>query len=134
MKRILSISILLATAIVNIASAQEAGPERDPFFSAGPRSSAPAAPQEEGEWGRDPFSRQFTEPAPAREGRARGVRLSGIIYGKDVRLAIIGGEAHREGSMIGDRKLLEVRRQSVILTDSAGNREEVFVEDFSIRK
>lgn len=134
MKRILSISILMAAAIVNTASAQDAGPERDPFFSAGPRSSGQVTPQEESEWGRDPFNRQFTEPAPAREGRARGVKLSGIIYGKDVRLAIIGGEAHREGSMVGDRRLLEVRTHSVILTDSAGNREEVFVEDFSIRK
>ena len=134
MKRILSLSILMAAAIVNLSSAQDAGPERDPFFSAGPRSSGSVTPQEEGEWGRDPFNRQFTEPASAREGRARGVQLSGIIYGKDVRLAIIGGETRREGSMVGDRKLLEVRRHSVILTDSAGNREEVFVEDFSIRK
>jgi hypothetical protein len=137
MKRILSISLLMAAAVVNISSAQEAGPERDPFFSAGPRSSGPAASPEEGEWGRDPFNRQVKEPAqpaPAREGRAPGVKLSGIIYGKDVRLAIIGGEAHREGSMIGDQKLLEIGRHSVILTNSAGNREEVLLEDFSIRK
>jgi hypothetical protein len=136
MKRIFSLSILMA-ATVSFASAQDAGSERDPFFSAGPRASGPAASPEEGEWGRDPFNRQVTEPgqpAPAREGRAPGVKLSGIIYGKDVRLAIIGGEAHREGSMIGDQKLLEIGRHSVILTNSAGNREEVLLEDFSIRK
>jgi hypothetical protein len=137
MKRILSISLLMAAAIVNLSSAQDAGPERDPFFSAGPRSSGPAASPEEGGWGRDPFNRQVkepTQPAPAPEVLAPGVKLSGIIYGMDVRLAIIGGEAHREGSKIGDQKLLEIRRHSVILTNNAGTREEVFLEDFSIRK
>ena len=137
MTGILSISLLMVAAMVNLSSAQDAGPGRDPFFSAGPRSSGPAASTEEREWGRDPFYRQVTEPAqpaPAREGLAPGVKLSGIIYGKDVRLAIIGGEAHREGGIIGDRKLLEIRRHSVILTNSEGGREEVFLEDFSIRK
>jgi hypothetical protein len=142
MKQALSIGIvgiLMAAdaSFAIISTAQDAGPERDPFFSAGPRSSGPAASPEEGEWGRDPFNRQVKEPAqptPAREGLAPGVKLSGIIYGMDVRLAIIGGEAHREGSKIGDQKLLEIRRHSVILTNNAGTREEVFLEDFSMRK
>jgi hypothetical protein len=126
----------MAAAIVNISSAQDGGLERDPFFSAGPRSSGTDASRQESGWGRDPFNRPFEEtaqPAPAREGRASRVKLTGIIYGKDVRLAIIGGETLREGNMVGDQKLLEIRMHSVILTNGAGS-EEVFLEDFSMRK
>jgi hypothetical protein len=36
--------------------------------------------------------------------------------------------------MIGDQKLRDIRTRSVVLMNSAGNTEEMFLEDFSIRK
>jgi hypothetical protein len=63
-----------------------------------------------------------------------GRNLTGIIYSKHVRVAIIGGEALKEGSMVGDQKIVDIRRRSIVLQNSAGSREEVFLEDFSIRK
>jgi hypothetical protein len=67
-----------------------------------------------------------------RRGRAR--TLTGIIYGKNVRLAIIGGETLGEGSMVGEQKLVDIRRRSVVLMNPAGGSEEIFLENFSIRK
>jgi hypothetical protein len=137
-KRIAYISVLLLTAAFASISPARAEQERDPFFSAGPRSSAPvtSAP-DDGTWGRDPFNRPFEgaeKQAPPSGARARGPVLTGIIYSKDVRLAILGGETFREGSVIGDRKLSEIRAHSVVFLNSAGGTEEVSLEDFSIRK
>jgi len=137
-KRILYISIIsTAAAFLNIALAQQAEPDRDPFFSTGRISSETTSVPRDNDWGRDPFSRPFegkgqTLPAPL--GRIRGKNLTGIIYSNNIRYAIIGGEAVREGSMIGDQKLVDVRKRSVILMNGGGSREEVFLEDFSIRK
>ena len=120
------------------ASTQESEAVRDPFFSDGPRTSATASASPDSSWGRDPFNRPFegTAPtlAPGPAAHARGQNLTGIIYGKNVRLAIIGGETFREGSMVGDQKLTDIRGHSVVFVNSTGGREEVFLEDFSIRK
>jgi hypothetical protein len=111
--------------------------EKDPFFPAGPRSSVSVSVPQDRDWGRDPFSKPFegkTPPAASSGVRAPGSGLSGIIYGKNARLAIIGGETYREGSMVGGQKLVDIRKRSVVFLNDSGSREEVFLEDFSLRK
>ncbi len=130
---------MIASVFANVSLAQEAGQERDPFFADGPRSSNADTPRQDGEWGgRDPFTRPYGgNAAPRRQAQrthATGKKLTGIIYSRDARLAIIGGEVLREGSMIGDYKLVGIRERSVVLTNRAGGTEEIFLENFSIPK
>ena len=118
------------------AWAQDRAEETDPFHPSGNRPVTSPAPSD-ATWGRDPFNSTLGGKAPvsktpARAGRGSG--LTGIIYSADVRLAIINGEALREGSVVGDKKVVDIRRQSVVLLNSAGSHEEVVLEDFSIRK
>ncbi len=141
MNKTLCMSILIMVLLADFSLAQEPEPERDPFFADGPRASAADAtqgkPQQERAWGRDPFSRPFEGTANRRTApvaRARDKKLTGIIYGTDVHLAIIGGEVLREGSMLGDQKLTAVHEGSIVLTDNRGNTEEVVLENFSVRK
>ena len=63
-----------------------------------------------------------------------GRTLTGIIFSEDVRLAIIGGETYQEGVKVGDRKLVDIRRRSVVFMSAAGEKEEVFLEDFTMNK
>jgi hypothetical protein len=110
-----------------------AAEEKDPFFPAGPRSVETSSVPRDSEWGRDPFSRPFegtNKPAPTPG--ARG--LTGIICSKITCLAIIGGETYRLGSMMNGQRLVEIRRRSVVLKNSSGTREEMFLEEFSIKK
>jgi hypothetical protein len=137
MKRTFYISALMLAVFAFAAPAQEGAVERDPFHpqETGPAAIAPAPA--ESEWGSDPFSNPFAGSAPARTKRgpdARGKGLTGIIYSKDIRLAIINGEALREGSGIGNRKLVSIGERSVRLKNAAGDIEEVFLKDFSMRK
>jgi hypothetical protein len=107
---------------------------RDPFFPSGPRDSeTPMAPRS-GDWGRDPFSKPFEGTATSSGTPAAGSGLSGIIYSQSVRVAIIHGESYKEGSMVGGRRLVDIRRRSVVFMTEAGGREEVFLEDFSMKK
>lgn len=109
--------------------------EKDPFFPAGPRSSLTASVPQDRDWGRDPFSRPFEgKTSPAASSVVRGSGLTGIIYGRNARIAIIDGETYREGSMVGGRKMVDIRKRSVVLMNDSGSREEVFLEDFSMRK
>lgn len=130
---LMSMTAVFATAI----QAEEGTAEKDPFFpfpdrpvaaSPGPRGESDAA------WGRDPFSNPFAGKAAEQKGTP-GVRLlTGIIYGEDVRMAIFGGETYREGSKVGERMLVDIRRKSVVFKSGAGEKEEVFLEDFSVSK
>lgn len=113
--------------------------ERDPFYSTEKRSAPPArVPVPAGDaWGRDPFSNPLANRTPVRTergpvGREKG--LTGIIYSKDVRLAIINGETVSEGSSVGDRTVASIGAQSVRLTNAAGNSEEVSLQNFLMRK
>lgn len=137
-KRIVCIvTAMMAIAVFAAAvHAQDGAAEQDPFY---PSSGWPAATMPDpvdNSWGRDPFSNPLTDRAPTQarttpsSGRSRV--LTGIIHGKDVRLAIIGGEALREGSKVGDRKLVDIRSRSVVFMTAAGEREEVFLEAFSM--
>jgi hypothetical protein len=133
MNRKLTCSYLLVVWLLctGVAGAQE----RDPFFPAGPKSSMGTSVPQDSNWGRDPFSKPFegkTPPAASSGARARG--LTGIIYGQNARIAIIDGETYREGGKVGDQKLLDIRKRSVVLMNSSGSREEIFMEDFSIGK
>ena len=119
--------------------------ENDPFYPGSrPAVKAPYTPSgaeataETGTWGRDPFTNPFAgrTVAPAKEAAktSRGRSLTGIIYSPDIRLAIINGETFREGGMVGERKLVDIRAHSVVFLNAAGGQEEEFLEDFSIRK
>lgn len=131
----MSMTAVFATAI----QAQEGTAEKDPFYPFPDRPAA-ATPGPHGDsdatWGRDPFNNPFAGKATERKGPASpGVRmLTGIIYGKDVRMAIFGGETYREGGKVGERKLVDIRRKSVVFKSEAGEKEEVFLEDFSVSK
>jgi hypothetical protein len=135
-RSLLYISVLFMMVAPVTAWAQK-GDERDPFYPSARRPAPQAQQQSEADWGRDPFDRPFSGPpagqarVPQQQGSASG-GLTGIIYSKNVRLAIIGGEVLHEGSMVGDRRLVDIRKKSVVLMTAAGGREEMFLEDFSL--
>lgn len=129
---IVTMTVVFAAAV----HAQEGAAEKDPFYPSAGRPAATRPDPVDSSWGRDPFSNPLAGRAPAQTGPAlspgRSNVLTGIIHGKDVRLAIIGGEALREGSKVGDRKLVDIRTRSVVFMSVAGEREEVFLEGFSM--
>lgn len=132
---LLIITIVFATDV----QAQQGAAESDPFHPSAvrPGTSRPEPSSGDSSWGRDPFNNPLAGTAPVQKGppSAGFVRqLTGIIYSNDVRLAIIGGETYREGSMVGDRKLVSIRTRSIVLMSAAGEKEEVFLENFSISK
>jgi hypothetical protein len=136
MKKIIYI-IIMTVVLAAAALAQEGVTDRDPFSSTEKRPPAPAPVQAGDAWGKDPFNNPLAGRAPARAERgpeARGKGLTGIIYSKDIRLAIINGEALREGGSVGDRKLVSIGERSVKLKNAVGGVEEVFLQDFSMRK
>ncbi len=132
--KILFISLMTATFFANVALAQQAEQERDPFFDEGPRSSVTITSQDSGGWGRDPFTKPFEGAAIAPVASAPERKLTGIIYNQNVRIAIIGGELVSEGSMVGDQKLVNIHPRSIVLRNSTGGSEEISLENFSIRK
>jgi hypothetical protein len=132
---ILAMTVVFATAV----QAREGAAERDPFYpSAGrPGATAPVPPSGDDAWGRDPFSNPLAGKPPAQKtapSPGAGRILTGIIFSNDVRLAIIGGETYQEGVKIGDRKLVDIRMRSVVFMSAAGEKEEVFLEDFTMNK
>ncbi len=136
-KRTTIIGLLLCAFCSAGAWAQDKDSEKDPFFPSEKRPAAPVQTPGDGDWGRDPFNSPLgNKTAPAQKGgsHAGSEGLTGIIYGKHARLAIIDGEVLREGSMVGDRKLVDVRRKSVIFMSAGGGYEEVFLSDFSLGK
>ena len=133
----LSLTISATMIFVTAVWAQEGATERDPFYSTEKRPSAPAPVPAGNAWGRDPFNNPLAGRTPARRERGpedRGKGLTGIIYSKDIRLAIINGEALSEGGSIGGRKVESIGERSVKLTNAAGTLEEIFLQNFSIRK
>lgn len=134
MKRTLSISLLLVAAFAGAAFAQRVDQDRDPFFGDGPRSAATATVPDNDAWGRDPFNKPFEGTAAVQEAHAPERKLTGIIFGKSARIAIIGGEMVKEGDMVGDRKLMTIRERSIVLMNSNGSTEEIFLQNFSVSK
>lgn len=133
MNRLTAIFIL-SILTVSAATAVEKADERDPFFPTGNR---PAVQKQspEADWGRDPFANPLSgrpQVGTAKRGQPHSARLTGIIYSKKVRIAIIGGEIVREGGMVSGKRLVDIRRKSVVLMDEAGRYEEIFLEDFGI--
>jgi len=129
--------IMMTVVLTAAALAQEGTEGTDPFYPSGSRPTAPAPIPAVDSWGRDPFNNPLANRAPVRTERVpetRGKGLTGIIYSKGLRLAIINGEALREGSSVGDRKVVSIGVRSVRLKNAAGNIEEVFLQDFSMRK
>ena len=134
-KRLLITGALLSTLCSVSAPAQDKDEEKDPFFPSEKRPVAPAQAPGDGDWGRDPFNSPLgSKTALPQKGGSQTGGLTGIIYGKHARLAIIDGEVFREGSSVGDRKLVDIRRKSVIFMSGGGGYEEVFLSDFSLGK
>jgi hypothetical protein len=132
---ILTMTVIFATAV----QAQESAAEKDPFHpSAGrPVGIVPGPASGDDSWGRDPFNNPLAGKPPAQKmapSPGPGRMLTGIIFSKDVRLAIIGGETYQEGVKIGDRKLVDIRTRSVVFMSAAGEKEEVFLADFTMNK
>lgn len=136
-KRLIIIGALLSALCSVGARAQDGDAEKDPFFPSDKRPAAPVQSPGDSDWGRDPFSSPFGNRTtqPQKGGSHAGAGgLTGIIYGKHMRLAIIDGEVFREGSTVGDRKLVDIRRKSVILMSVGGGYEELPLTDFSLGK
>ncbi len=136
-KRATIIGLLLSALCSAGASAQDKDTERDPFYPSERKPAAPVQSPGDSDWGRDPFNSPLGNKTalPQKGGpQAEAGGLTGIIYGKHARLAIIDGEVLREGSMVGDKKLVDVRRKSVILMSAGGGYEELSLADFSLGK
>ena len=139
-KRLVIISTVVSAFSLTAARAQDGATGRDPFYPSVDRPAV-TAPRpggaDESSWGRDPFSNPLAGKAPIQKGTSspgQGRALTGIIYSKDVRLAIFGGETYPEGSKVGDRKLVDIRRRSVVFMSAAGEKEEVFLEAFTMNR
>jgi hypothetical protein len=138
-KRLVIISAAVSAFSLTAAHAQEGAAERDPFYPSADRPVVTTPrPGGTGErsWGRDPFNNPLAGRTPVQKRPASpGARaLTGIIYSKDVRVAIFSGETYQEGGKVGDRKLVEIRMRSVVLMSAAGEKEEVFLEDFTMNR
>jgi hypothetical protein len=138
-KKLVIISIAVSAFSMTAARAQQGAEEKDPFFPSADRPAVTATrPGGAGEsaWGRDPFDNPLAGKAIVQKGPSSpGIRmLTGIIYSEDVRLAIFGGETYQVGSKVGDRKLVDIRRRSVVFMSAAGAKEEVFLEDFTMNR
>jgi hypothetical protein len=133
-KRTTIIGLLLLVLCSGSAWAQDRDMEKDPFYPSEKRPAAPVQSPGDSDWGRDPFNSPLANRAPSQSGsqRAGTGGLTGIIYGKHARLAIIDGEVLREGSKVGDRKLVDIRRKSVVFMSAGGGYEEVSLSDFSL--
>jgi hypothetical protein len=139
-KKLVIISTVVSAFSMTAALALEGAAERDPFYPSADRPGMTAPPSSgagESSWGRDPFNNPLAGRTPVQKGPlspGQGRLLTGIIYSEDVRLAIFGGETYQVGSKVGDRKLVDIRRRSVVFMSAAGEREEVFLEDFTMNR
>ena len=93
---IIGLSVLVTCLAGVPAEGTEWG--KDPFFPSTSRPAAPTPSPDDKDWGRDPFDNPFGRKTTYQQPGARN--LTGIIYGKTVRLAIIGGEVLGEGSTV----------------------------------
>jgi hypothetical protein len=135
-KGLIHIMVIMTVVFATAVQAQDSSAERDPFYPSINRPVTTAPVRDDGPWGRDPFDNPLAGKAIGQKGPSSpNIRmLTGIIYSNGVRLAIFGGETYAEGSKIGDRKLVDIRRRSVVFKSAAGEREEVFLEDFSMSR
>jgi hypothetical protein len=134
-KRTTIIGLLLWALCSVSALAQDKDLEKDPFFPSEKKPVVPAQVPGDSDWGRDPFNSPLgNKTTLPQKGGSQVGGLTGIIYGKNARLAIIDGEVLREGSMVGERKLVDIRQRSVILMNAGGGYDELFLTDFSLGK
>ena len=63
-------------------------------------------------WGRNPFTLQKTSSMTV-----KGLILDGIMWDKEKPMAIINGEIVKIGDRIGDNIVVEIKQDSVILSD-----------------
>jgi hypothetical protein len=65
-------------------------------------------------WGRNPFLTE-EEEARARDPEVAGLRVKAIIVGSPRSVATLNGQTVLVGEMIGGEKVLEIRRDAVVL-------------------
>lgn len=63
---------------------------------------------------RDPFT---AAPIKVEKNIQSGIALTGIIWDKDNPLAVIDGNIVKEGARVGDKTLIEIKQDRVILSD-----------------
>ena len=131
--RILVTCMAVLAGVAAAAPAEEGGGMHDPFFPSASRPKGPVAAPDDLKLGRDPFANPLGRPSSSQP-RATAPRsgLTGIIYGKQSRIAIFNGEVLAEGSVIGDKRIVDIRKRSVLLMSPSGGYEEVFLEDFTL--
>ena len=134
MQRVFLYIFILTLALSTALWAEATPAEKDPFFPPERSLLAPAAPSAEDGWGRDPFASPLAEKTPSLAGGVNGKKISGIIYSRRSRVVVIGGDMLQEGSMVGDRRIVEIRKRSVVFQNASGGYEEVYLDDFSIGK
>jgi hypothetical protein len=134
--RITAICIAVLVTAAAGASGQEGGGMRDPFFPSENRPKTTVTVPGGTEIGRDPFSNPLGGKATTSHSRpsSRRTGLTGIIFGKQSRVAIFNGEVLQEGGRVGDKRIVDIRRRSVLLKSASGAYEEVFLEDFAFGK
>lgn len=137
MRNLRKMGAVCANMLLVVCSVQagDADLEKDPFYSSRHHPGASARPAEG--WGTDPFNNPLSGkgfPQQDRNRQERAKALTGILYSKNIRLAVIGGETVAEGGMVGSEKLAVIRKRSVVLVRPEGGSEEIFLDDFSIRK
>lgn len=69
-------------------------------------------------WGRDPF---FLGNVSRDDIELDGMVLNGIVWDEDSQYAIVNGEVIKVGDKLGDKKIVEINKDSVVL-EQDGNR------------
>jgi len=65
---------------------------------------------------RDPFT---VAPIVSEKTLQSGVDLTGILWDKDKPLAVIDGEIVKKGARVGNKTIVDIKRDRVILSDGA---------------
>lgn len=85
-------------------------------------------------WGRDPFAappqRNAAAAPPAAAPNTGDLHVSAIIHGQGRGLVIINNQILRKGDRIGDREIVDIQRDRVVLRDAAGE-QDLRVEAFT---
>lgn len=88
-------------------------------------------------WGRDPFNHPKPAAIPTEASGGPSARsgleltLSAIIYGEGRGLAIINNQILRVGDRVGNKEVVEIKPDRVILRDEAGD-EDLRVKSFTL--
>ena len=132
---ICAIIIIMTSLNTSVTWGEQEGIQGDPFSPS--NRKAASAPSSQDALGTDPFRNPFTQRMPEKSSPQRGPRtrnLTGIILSEKSGIAIVGGDTFRKNEMIGDRKLVKISRNSIVLMDKSGRSEKIFLENYGMRR